>query len=176
MTYTEPLMPELGRQPHPLRVLAEKAIAAEDGKRGFTGVFGPITTGGTGNTAMNLDVLRAVRLRLCEAGAEIFDQTRYSEELRGYEKQWRLQNGSADYCWPILTEFYDPVFRAWIVGHAVFVPHSKTSRGATWEENTLGELGIPIRHLTPEELEHFLFRTFSRTYARRILTRLPPVK
>lgn len=109
-------------------------------------VCGPITTGGFGEAGMNVLLFNhAIELLELE-GRPMFNQISYEFRLAQLDTAWKKE-GNGDYCHPILTDFYEPIFRSRRLHRAWFLPGWETSVGATWEHEILSELRCSIMYL-----------------------------
>lgn len=110
-------------------------------------VCGPISTGGVGNPVFNLLIFSHAIEVLTDAGRPIFNQLPYEAGLADLHVVWMRDNPSAEYCEPILTEFYLPLLESNRIRRAWFLPGWETSKGATWEHGECRARGIDIRYL-----------------------------
>ena len=110
-------------------------------------VCGPITTGGYNNVVVNLLVFNYAIEVLQNYGRPMFSQMPYEAGLADLEHEWMLKNPGAPYCHPILTEFYDPLFRSKLIAQAWFLPGWETSKGSTWERERLTDYRVPVGDL-----------------------------
>lgn len=112
-------------------------------------VCGPITTGGFGHPGYNTLLFNhAIELLILE-GRPVFNQIPYEFQLARLESAWKKVNGN-QYCHPILSEFYQPLFELRLFTRAWFLPGWEKSTGATWEHSFLSALGCTISYL-PED-------------------------
>ena len=112
-------------------------------------VCGPITTGGFKHPGYNVLLFNhAIELLMLE-GRPIFNQIPYEFQLARLESVWKRTN-SEEYCHPILTEFYQPLFAADLFERAWFLPGWEKSVGASWEHTYLKKVGCTIQYL-PED-------------------------
>lgn len=103
-------------------------------------VCGPLTTGGAGSLEANIARFRAAIAVLKRRGWSVFDQIPFQETMIRIGKS----AGQAGYCWPILWEFYQPVFRSGLINRAFFLPGWQSSTGASWEHRMVTECLILI--------------------------------
>lgn len=118
-------------------------------------VCGPITTGGRGSPQANVEVFDLAISRLTREGYPIFSQIPYEEQLFLLRERWMEEDDSrkSTYCWPILHEFYAPIFATSLVRRAWFLPDWETSTGAKWEHEELTACGASIVYLSRDWVE-----------------------
>jgi hypothetical protein len=112
---------------------------------------GPVSTGGVGNKEGNLHRLSHVSRKLAEMyGFTMFDHPIWETQLKILADRW-LAEGNSGYCWPIMREFYETVFRSKLMKVQMLwlLPDWKSSTGSQDEKRICDELGIPIRLLSP---------------------------
>ncbi|MBI5045850.1 MAG: DUF4406 domain-containing protein [Candidatus Niyogibacteria bacterium] len=105
----------------------------------LTQVCGSITTGG-GTRAQNMRRFALAIDRLSKSGECMFSQMPFEKTMERLVLSW---NGKG-YCWPVLEEFYRPIFESQRIQRAYFLPRWEKSTGATWEHDILTRLGIEI--------------------------------
>ncbi|MDD5165026.1 MAG: hypothetical protein PHG25_00585 [Candidatus Pacebacteria bacterium] len=114
-------------------------------------VSGPITTGGMGTIQENLIVFRQTIEHLHEQeDLNIFSQIPFEVGMIEYHKQWSLNKSQFDYCWPILHEFYGPLFATKRFSVFHFIHGYEKSIGACWEHEQCDVHGISRRYLSYE--------------------------
>ncbi len=118
----------------------------EDMRGGAEIVCGPITTGGFGHPGYNVLLFNHAIELLSIEGRPMFNQIPYEFQLARLESEWKKENED-DYCHPILTEFYQPLFETGLFTRAWFLPGWQRSVGATWEHEFLTGIGCTIRYL-----------------------------
>jgi len=111
-------------------------------------VCGPLSTGGRGSFAENAKLFHVAIKALRERGHNVFDQMIFETAIRRIVLSW---NGNG-YCMPILTDFYEPLFRSGMVKKKCFLPDWQSSYGARWEREKAVELGIEIFDIPPDWL------------------------
>jgi len=106
--------------------------------RDVTMVCGPITSGGLGMLALNLDRFCFAIDLLAASGENVFTQLPFERSVRAIRefKHYNVKNDR------LLQKFYLPIFRSGFVTRLCFLPLWKTSYGATWEHERAIELGI----------------------------------
>ncbi len=109
----------------------------------FSIICGPISTGG--NVQQNILRFDAT-IDVIGQHIDLFDQMPWEEKLGQLKKQWE-NLGNLGYCYPLLTEFYEPLFRSGKIKRAYFLPGYKESVGASWEEDLCKKLRIEIMYL-----------------------------
>jgi hypothetical protein len=82
-----------------------------------------------------------------EKGLLVFDQTPFQEAMSRLVK---ANQNSKEYCLDILHVFYRGIFKSGLVSTLLFLPNWESSKGATWEWEEAGTLGIK-RELYPIE-------------------------
>lgn len=110
-------------------------------------VSGPISTGGLGTREKNIAVFHTVIRDLQSKRRSVFDQTPFETAIFRLAEDWRRHNPEADYCMPILDEFYGPVFSSGLIHRVAFIHDWQSSRGARWERQKALELGLAIDDL-----------------------------
>jgi hypothetical protein len=105
-------------------------------------VSGPMTTGGKGSVEENLKAYRKAIAFLESRGHKVFNQLLAEKAFRRHRETWKACNPEGKYCWPILHEFYEPVFRSGMVRGIHFMPDWQSSIGCN-RERELAEL-IPL--------------------------------
>ena len=65
----------------------------------------------------------------------------------GYHRAWEQTAKPGDYCWPILQEFYLPLFEARHFEMFHFIYGYEDSIGARWEHDQCVERGFGRRYL-----------------------------
>ncbi len=111
-------------------------------------VCGSITTGG-GTPKQNMRRFALAIDRLSKSGEYMFSQMPFEKTMERLVLSW---NGKG-YCWPVLEEFYRPIFESGRIRRAYFLPGWERSTGATWEYDVLSGLGIEI-WILPEGVWH----------------------
>jgi hypothetical protein len=133
--------------------IAKRELATYGGKAEV--VCGPITSGGWGDTVVNLLVFEHAIRVLERFGRPVWSQMPFEAGLAELEARWRKDTGETGYCHPILTEFYQPLFDATprLFSRAWFIDGERgwrTSRGAQWEHQKMLERGIAISYFPHE--------------------------
>jgi len=123
-------------------------------------VCGPITSGGLGSVEKNLAVFNSAIQGLIIQGRPVFNQMPYEDALFRLQAEHERRHGrhpeDKSYNPVVLEEFYLPLFQTRGFSRAWFLPHWRTSKGATWERNTLGGLGVCIVELSEDQLANLL--------------------
>lgn len=144
---------------NPLRALAEvakKYLHRQICDHGCCGIVcGPMTTGGTGNETYNFEIFVATIHGLRNLGENIFNQLPYERRLRDFMQEW-VAKGNSGYCYPILTDFYAPLFESEDITQGWFLPRWASSKGADFEHSKFGELRISTSCLGLEMVRGFL--------------------
>src|SRR5690349_5816882 len=73
-------------------------------------VSGPITSGGVGSRIGNMTVFSRAIEELASQGLNIFSQAPFEHGMLKYHEYWATTPKANEYCWPILEEFYGPLF------------------------------------------------------------------
>jgi len=110
-------------------------------------VSGPISTGGFGSRKLNIKVFTNAIGHLQVQGRSVFDQTPFETAIFRLASQWHRSHPEADYCMPILDDFYGPVFASGFISRVAFIHDWQSSRGAQWERRKALELGLAIDDL-----------------------------
>lgn len=111
-------------------------------------VSGPITTGGFGSLEKNLKVFGAVIDELTKRGHHVFSQMPAEGFMVQLWRNWQV-DGQESYCWPLLDNFYRPLFRSRKIHTMFFIPGWDQSVGASWEYDECGKVGIQRIKLQP---------------------------
>ena len=112
-------------------------------------VCGPISTGGFGSFEKNVVVFRVAFRTLSLRGFTVFNQMPLQDAIVRLHQRWKKKNGDG-YCWPILHDVYEPLFRSGHIAQGCFLSNWHTSEGARWEKSRMMALGIAIFYI-PEE-------------------------
>lgn len=110
-------------------------------------VSGPISTGGFGTREKNIAVFHRAIQYLQSRHNSVFDQTPFETTIFRLAEEWYRLNPGAEYCEPILTDFYGPVFESGLIYRVAFIQGWESSRGARWERKRALELGLKIADL-----------------------------
>lgn len=121
-------------------------------------VCGPITTGGRGSVEENVRAFQAAIQHLRTQGQVVFDQMPYEPSLWTLKDKWQREHGSDNYCWPLLLEFYLPLYRSGFIVEAHFLPGWESSTGARWEREQFSQLGVKIIDFPVELINQLLLR------------------
>ncbi|MBN1274853.1 DUF4406 domain-containing protein [Candidatus Woesearchaeota archaeon] len=101
-------------------------------------VCGPISTGGYGSLERNLELFGETIAALRMQGKHVFDQMPLEDSLL----RIRASLGES-YDWRgLLTDVYLPLFALGVVKTLYFIHGWESSRGARWEHDVAGRLGI----------------------------------
>lgn len=111
-------------------------------------VSGPITTGGFNSLEKNLQVFQAVINKLARRGHNVFSQMPAENFMVQLWRDWRTR-GNEDYCWPLLHDFYRPLFHSGKIHTMFFIPGWEKSFGASWEHDECGKVSIQRIKLQP---------------------------
>ncbi len=103
-------------------------------------VCGPLSTGGRGNFAANMQVMNQAVELLVKQGKTIFDQRPFETPMR----RILLAKNLPGYDYDLLNEFYLPLFETGRIKEFHFIPGWQGSTGARWEHNQAKRLGIAI--------------------------------
>mgnify|MGYP001559486581 FL=1 len=113
---------------------------------------GPISTGGFGSVADNIECLLSFISESSKKGISVFNQIVYERRLDCILKDHK------DYDYPLLNYFYKPILESGKINGLVFLPLWHSSIGSTWEHNFAVSIEIPIfysEHMLVEEVEKF---------------------
>ncbi|MFA6273208.1 MAG: hypothetical protein WC673_01820 [Candidatus Paceibacterota bacterium] len=113
---------------------------------------GPISTGGFGSVANNIECLLSFISESSKREISVFNQIVYERRLDCILKDHK------DYDYPLLNYFYKPILESRKINGLVFLPLWQSSVGSTWEHNFATSIGIPIfysEHMLVEEVEKF---------------------
>lgn len=161
---------------NPLRALAEiakKHLRDQVNDYGCCGIVcGPMTTGGTGNETYNFEIFVATIHGLRKLGENIFNQLPYERRLHSLAEKWKAQ-GNSGYCFPILTDFYTPIFESKYIAQGWFLPTWASSKGADFEHSKFNELRISTSYLDPELIYDFLNAEYPSKHVEEIMRLLP---
>lgn len=112
-------------------------------------VSGPMTSGGLGDLQRNFEVFRgAIAHVMLNEDHLVFSQMPFEDGMVQYHTWWNNTYGKHNYCWPILLEFYEPLFMAAKFDTMHFIYGFESSVGATWEHDQCKKRGIKIRYLS----------------------------
>ena len=106
-------------------------------------VCGPISTGGTGSIAENIEVFRGAIARVVRMGEFVFTQLPFEGPMQAIKGKLLPESDGLS----LLELFYRPLFESGMMKRLYFIPSWKSSFGANWEHSVALELGIEIRHL-----------------------------
>lgn len=121
-------------------------------------VFGPITSGGLGNLRDNVTVMkRAIHILWHEENRDIFSQLPFKAKMLEFKRKWDRQYPEADYCWPIMVNFYRKLFASGRISQGNFLYGWEESTGTKWEHEFAPKYRIAVRHL-PMELTKRIVR------------------
>ena len=113
---------------------------------------GPISTGGFGSVADNIECLLSFISESSKRGISVFNQIVYEKRLDCILKDHK------DYDYPLLNYFYKPILESGKINGLVFLPLWQSSIGSTWEHNFATSIGIPIfysEYMLVEEIQKF---------------------
>lgn len=102
---------------------------------------GPISTGGFGSVAENLEYLNSVIQASKEKGLSVFNQVSYEKRLD------QILKNHHEYDYPLLDFFYNPILASKKISGLVFLPLWETSVGSRWEHDIGQSLHLPIFYL-----------------------------
>lgn len=122
-------------------------------------VSGPMTTGGRGSVEENLKAYRKAMAFLESKQLTVFNQLLAEDYFRNHSQRWRTLNPTLDYCWPILDDFYEPVFRSGKIKGLYFMPDWESSRGCNRERELAKKIPLEINDLAHNWEEQFALAT-----------------
>lgn len=99
-------------------------------------VSGPITTGGQGSIAKNLEVFQRAITFLEDRGEYVFNQLPFEDKFSVMARSYK------GYFMPILEEFFLPIFQSGKVDKIWFMKDWQSSTGAKWEYEQAKKFGI----------------------------------
>lgn len=138
--------------------LAEEALSEiSDLKPPVIQFCGPISTGGFGDVAENLDYLYSVVRASMDQGMSVFNQVSYERRLD------KILRDHHEYDYPLLDFFYNPILTSGKISGLIFLPLWETSVGSQWEHELGLSLRLPIHYLDSmlvSEIEAF-YKTLS---------------
>ena len=105
-------------------------------------ICGPLSSGGHGSMALNLEAMRFQIIVLRAKRKNIFSQLPFEKQM-GIIKDLPYYKGGAH----LLDAFYLPIFRSGLVKTLYFMDNWRSSYGAKWEHDRAEELGIEIVYL-----------------------------
>jgi len=123
--------------PH-LANIALEILAAMPGTIGQ--VCGPITSGGRGSFAANIAFFTEAIASLETQGVTVFSQMPFEDRMQ----ELKVVDG---YNWPVLNEFYGPIFASGLVRRLYFLPGWENSCGSCWEREQADIFGIAVTDL-----------------------------
>jgi hypothetical protein len=119
---------------------------------GIEMVSGPISTGGVGSIEGNRKVFEGVvETLIVEHELNVFSQMPFEDKMVELYTQWHKANPEAEYCTPILDDFYERIFLSGRITTLHFIHGWKSSKGARWEHDNCDRWGIQRKYL-PESL------------------------
>ena len=137
---------ERARSFHDLFQLAANIMTRFEGDLHM--VSGPISTGGVGTIDGNRRVFeKAIEMLATEQKLNVFSQMPFEDKMVELYKQWHSENPREDYCSPILTDFYEPLFSLGRVKVLHFIRGWQSSVGARWEHDNCVQWEIERRYL-----------------------------
>lgn len=119
-------------------------------------VSGPITSGGMGSRTANMEVFGRAIERLIAEGKNVFSQTPFEKNMRKFHEYWAGTPKAKEYCWPIIEEFYGPLFDTGLFSTFHFLHGYESSTGARWEHDQCLKRGFAIDYLPKEFSEQLL--------------------
>lgn len=119
-------------------------------------VCGPMTTGGTGNQAMNFSIITAAIHALGKRGFHVFNQVPYEEALHRLVREWKKDPKNTGYCRLILEVFYRNIFATRKINHGFFIPRWESSTGTLFEHDELPVHGALVTEFNEETIRGFL--------------------
>ena len=111
---------------------------------------GPMTSGGLGTLEANFEMFYlTIDYLIIHEGLNVFSQMPFEDNMVEYHRLWTAEVGPDKYCWPILLEFYAPLFRLLTKKFSTlhFIHGFESSTGARWEYEECLAHGIKIRRL-----------------------------
>jgi len=100
-------------------------------------VCGPITSGGRGSFEANIKHFTNAINSLESRGINIFSQMPFEDKMQ----ELKVVEG---YNWPVLHEFYQPIFESNLVRKLYFLPDWQESRGSCWEREQADKNKIEV--------------------------------
>lgn len=122
-------------------LVSEALLEISTLKRPVIQFCGPISTGGFGDVADNLEYLRSVIVASTAKGMSVFNQVSYERRLD------QILQDHHEYDYPLLDFFYNPILTSEKISGLIFLPLWETSVGSRWEHDLGQSLGLPIHHL-----------------------------
>jgi hypothetical protein len=111
-------------------------------------ICGPMSTGGFGNLADNMQLFQYALDVATDMGLTVFNQLPFQDamiRISGWEPR-------KPYCRPILEVFYRRIFESGFISQTLFMPDWQSSYGARWERELVTKLGIIIEEYPVEWL------------------------
>lgn len=136
-------------------------------------VCGPMTTGGTGNQAMNFSIITAAIRALEKRGFHVFNQVPYEEALHRLVREWKKDPNNTGYCMLILEVFYRKIFASRHIAQGFFIPRWETSTGTLFEHKELPVHGAALIELTVEQIRDFMLEEHPVEYVEKVISLLP---
>jgi len=136
--------------------LAEIALSSLVRMRGehltIVQICGPMSTGGLGNLAANMDRFnRAINVAVSR-DVSVFNQIHFQEAMIRICK-WEE---SQPYPMDLLERFYGRIFSAGHIDKGLFLPDWRSSIGARWEWDEFQKLQIPVEDYPEDWLQEIL--------------------
>jgi hypothetical protein len=110
-------------------------------------ICGPMTTGGRGSLAANMEHFNRAMVLASKNGLCVFDQTPFQDAMVRLGADWDARR---EYCLDILHIFYRGIFMSGHLRELMFLPDWRSSTGATWEYEEGKKLGLVVSDY-PEE-------------------------
>lgn len=104
---------------------------------------GPMTTGGKGSIEENFKTYRKGLAFLKHHKLPVFNQLPAESEFRRLWLDWYNQ-GNRGYCWPILDDFYEPIFASGKIKSIHFIPDWQSSTGCNRERELALRFSLEI--------------------------------
>jgi len=120
----------------------------EEGKE-VVQLCGPMSTGGAGNLALNMERFQKAVDKAAEKGLLVFDQVPFQNTII---RLCELREDNPEYNWEILDIFYKRIFESGHVKRALFLPGWEKSVGASWERDLVTKLGLVVEEYPLEWL------------------------
>lgn len=142
------------------RTVSDALVAVSKMSKPVILFSGPVSTGGFGSVADNIECLLSFISESSKRGISVFNQIVYEKRLDSILKDHK------DYDYPLLNYFYKPILESGKINGLVFLPLWQSSIGSTWEHNFATSIGIPIfylEHMFVKEVEKFYFDLKSKT-------------
>lgn len=110
-------------------------------------ICGPISSGGTGSMAENIERFKRAIEVVARSSVPVFTQMPFEAAMQRIKDR----GGAGSDASSLLTTFYRPLFESGRIKRLYFLPNWEGSFGARWEHEEALHLGMGIIYLPSEE-------------------------